>query len=169
MDLNPCRCGEVEFEPQHWLEQVGDQLVANYQGTCPGCGTDRMFRFELDSEPPPPAPAYGGDKPSQLIDPGQFLWVAEQLAGSVPADPGELDSTEDQEEAVEALETAVAALEEVLKFVPAGADAVPEEAFTAPEGWMVYQQEPGRFRRDRLRAVLAAYREMLLRHSRAAG
>jgi hypothetical protein len=169
MDLNPCRCGEVEFEPQHWLEQVSDQLVANYQGACPGCGTERSFRFELDPEPPPPPPAYGGDKPSELIDPGQFLWVAEELAGTVPADPRELTDAEEREDAVEALETSVAALEEVLKFVPPGADAVPEEAFTAPEGWMVYQEEPGRFRRDRLRAVLVTYRDMLARHTRAAG
>ncbi|MGH3658954.1 MAG: hypothetical protein ACRDUA_20050, partial [Micromonosporaceae bacterium] len=93
--------------------------------------------------------------------PGQYLWVAEQFASSVPADPAELSEAEDRDEATEALEVAIAALDEVLKFIPAGGDAVPEEAFTAPEGWMIYQQEPGRFRRDRLNAVLRAYRESL--------
>ncbi|MGH3716385.1 MAG: hypothetical protein ACRDT4_23430 [Micromonosporaceae bacterium] len=161
MDLHPCRCGEADFSPDHWLEQDGADLVARYQGSCRGCGTARDFSFVLDPELPPPPPAYGGGQPSQLIDPGQFLWVSEQFAQSVPADPAELSDPEQREESAEALETAIAALEEVLKFIPAGAEAVPEEAFTAPEGWMVYQQEPGRFRRDRLEAVLGAYRENL--------
>ena len=165
MDLNPCRCGETEFDPEHRLEKLDGALVAGYQGTCPGCGTERAFRFVLDPGMPPPPPAYGGDKPSRLIDPGQFLWVAEQLAKSVPADPADLYPGEDREEALEAVETAVAAIEEVLKFIPPGADAVPEEAFTTPEGWMVYHQEPGRFQLDRLRAVVDAYREVLTRYT----
>lgn len=160
LDLNPCQCGEVEFEPRHWLEQSGEDLLARYQGFCPGCGTQRDFSFVLDPELPPPPPAYGGDQPSKIIDPGQFLLVSEQLARTVPADPGGL-SSETREESREVLGAAIAALEEVLKFVPPGAPEVPEEAFTAPDGWMVYQQEPGRFQRVRLEAVLGAYRESL--------
>ncbi len=166
MDLNPCRCGEAEFEPRHWLEQDGDALVAVYEGDCPSCDQQRRFAFHLDPEMPPAPPAYGGTKPSRLIDPGQFLWVAEQFAKAVPADPIELREPEAREEAEEALEVAVSALEEVLKFVPSGQDSVPEEAFTAPEGWMIYHQDPGRFRRDRLEAVLASYRESLAGYRR---
>jgi hypothetical protein len=165
MDLNPCRCGEIELDPQHWLEQVGDDLVANYQGNCPDCGAERTFRFVLDPQPPPPPPGYGGGTPSRLIDPGQFLWVAEQLAATVPADPADLDPGEDREDALEAIETAVAAIEEVLKFIPPGADSVPEDVFTAPEGWMLYDQEPGRFRRERLRTLRDSYRRTLARYT----
>ncbi len=165
MDLNPCRCGEIEFAPRHWLEQQGERLIAVYEGECPGCQAVRRFEFQLVSDMPPAPPAFGGDAPSQLIDPGQFLWVAEQFASSVPADPGDLAPGESREDAQDAMATAVAAVEEVLKFIPQGADAVPEEAFTAPEGWMVYHQEPGRFRRSRLEAVLQAYREGLAAYS----
>lgn len=168
MDLNPCRCGEIEFEPKHWLEQSGDALVARYEGVCPGCGVQRSFEFALESELPPAPPAYGGDRPSQIIDPGQFLHVAQRLASAVPADPADLDDEEDPEDARDLLAMAVAALEEVLKFVPDGADRVPEEAFTAPEGWMIYHREPGRFRRERLESVLGAYRESLAAYDRQA-
>ena len=161
MDLHPCRCGNLDFEPEHWLEQNGEHLVARYQGICPGCGAKRSFEFVLDPQMPPPPPAYGGDRPSQIIDPGQFLHVSQQLAGAVPADPADLGPDEDPEEARELLRMAIAALEEVLKFIPEGADRVPEEAFTAPEGWMIYHREPGRFRRGRLEAVLEAYRHTL--------
>ncbi len=160
LDLNPCRCGEAEFEPRHWLEQEGDDLVARYEGRCPGCGTSRSFSFVLDPELPPAPPAYGGETPSRIIDPGQFLLVSEQLARHVPADPSELPESE-REAAYELLAVAVAALEEVLKFIPPEAESVPEEAFTAPEGWMLYRDEPGRFRRGRLEAVAASYREGL--------
>lgn len=165
MDLNPCRCGELEFEPRHWLEQHGEHLVTTYEGECPGCGATRRFEFQLASDMPPAPPTFGGEQASQLIDPGQFLWVAEQFASSVPADPAELTPSESREEAQEALETAVAAVEEVLKFIPDGADSVPEETFTAPEGWMLYHQEPGRFQRYRLEAILEAYREGLAAYS----
>ncbi|MGH3737660.1 MAG: hypothetical protein ACRDT6_18920 [Micromonosporaceae bacterium] len=161
MDLHPCRCGEAEFSPSHWLEQDGEDLLARYEGDCGGCGTSRDFSFVLDPELPPPPPAYGGDRPSQLIDPGEFLWVSERLASTTPDDPAELPDAGEREAAAELLETAIAALDEVLKFIPSDADAVPEEAFTAPEGWMVYQKEPGRFRRERLEAVREAYRRSL--------
>lgn len=121
MDLHPCRCGNLDFEPAHWLELNGEHLVARYEGTCPGCGTKRSFEFVLDPEIPPLPPAFGGDRPSQIIDPGQFLYVSQQLASAVPADPAELGPDEDLWEAKELLRTAIAALEEVLKFSRPGA------------------------------------------------
>lgn len=161
MDLHPCRCGSVDFDPDHWLEQRGEHLVAVYQGNCPGCGAHRSFDFVLDRQPPPAPPAFGGDEPSQIIDPGQFLHVSQALASVMPADPAELGPDEDPDEARELLLMAIAALEEVLKFIPPGGDRVPETAFTEPDGWMVYHREPGRFRRDRLEAVMGAYRRCL--------
>lgn len=157
MDLNPCQCGEIDFEPQHWVEQSGHQLVACFVGTCRGCGTARSFHFALEQEMPPPPPAFGGDSPSRIIDPGQFLWVAEELAAWASADPADR-ADESEDGVVEAITTAVAAVEEALKFIPAGADAVPEEAFNAPESWLRYQRDPSRFHRDRLLDVLEEYR-----------
>lgn len=168
MDLHPCRCGELDFEPDHTVEQRADHLITRYEGRCPGCGVSRTFEFVLDPELPPAPPAYGGDRPSSIIDPGQFLHVGRQLASAMPADPEELRTGEDFEDARELLAMAIAAVAEVLKFVPAGADRVPEEAFTAPDGWMIYHQDPGQFTRNRLQATLHAYQQVLETYDRAA-
>lgn len=168
MDLHPCRCGELDFEPDHTVEQRGEHLVARYEGRCPGCGVERTFEFTLDPEMPVAPPGIGGDRPSQIIDPGQFLHVARQLASAMPADPTELRGDEEFEDARELLAMATAALAEVLKFIPEGADRVPEEAFTAPEGWMIYHEDPGQFTRGRLQSTLRAYQEVSAAYDRAA-
>ena len=51
------------------------------------------------------------------------------------------------------LAVARAAVDEVVKFVPAGQDAVPEDEFWTPEGRAVRDAEPGRFRLERLLVV----------------
>jgi hypothetical protein len=58
------------------------------------------------------------------------------------------------------LAVAQAAVVEVIKFVPAGADAVPEDEFWTPEGQAVRAAEPGRFRLDRLLTTRDAYAEL---------
>jgi hypothetical protein len=112
---------------------------------------------------PPPPPAYGGPQPSQIICPGQFALVADRAAASAELVPAELP----RERLLRSRE-ALAAQEEILKVIPAGADAVPAEAFTSWEGRQLYAAEPGRFRRYRLEAVATAYREALTDHDRAA-
>lgn len=107
---------------------------------------------------PPPPPAFGGQQPSTIICPGEFLLVAAEAASSAPADPTGL-SDRQRGTTRDALARAVAAVEEVLKFIPEGADAVPETAVTSSAGTALYSQDPGRFSRARLEAVLAAYRE----------
>ena len=61
----------------------------------------------------------------------------------------------------EDLDIARAALEEVIKFLPDGADSVPDNAFWTERGRAVRDREPGRFRRARLAAVLDVYRKQL--------
>ena len=60
---------------------------------------------------------------------------------------------------------AIGALVEVLKFIPRGADAVPEESISSDLGRKVYASEPGRFGRARLEAVIGAYRDVLAGYS----
>lgn len=167
MDLHICSCGESRFEARHVLNQsAGGPLLAVYEGTCPRCGLARRFTFTLDEALPPPPPAFGGPRPSSIICPGEFLLVAAQAAGSAPADPNGL-SGQQRATARNALATAAAAVEEVLKFIPEGADAVPQAAVTSSAGAALYSREAGRFSRARLGAVLAAYRGSLTAYAPA--
>ncbi|MBX7270186.1 hypothetical protein KIF24_31955 [Micromonospora sp. Llam7] len=157
MDLHPCSCGATGFPRQSTVVTLDDgDLASRYTGACVGCGQEREFVFRL---PPLVAPAgggfrYGGDEPSQLLDPGEWLLVSDAYAGQVPAQPS---AGEAGQRARAALSRAVAALDEVGKFIPTGADAVPPDAFTSDRGRQLHQREPGRFRRDRLAAIRDAY------------
>ncbi|PPK65264.1 hypothetical protein V5P93_003702 [Actinokineospora auranticolor] len=161
IDLHPCHCGEHRLQVEHSLRaDPGGALVADYWGTCPRCGAGRTFVFELDEEIPPPPPAYGGDRPSRILCPGQFMRYSTRLAGAVRADPRGVSAGE-RVRAAGMLELAVAAAVEVVKFIPPNGDAVPAQAFTSPEGLAEYQAEPGRFRRVRLEANLEVLRGVL--------
>lgn len=164
IDLTPCECGARTLDPGHHLRSEPDgSLSAIYEGDCPGCGRSRQFVFTLDPRLPPPPPAFGGPDPSRIICPGQFMQESIEAARRAHTDPTGL--TPRQRASSQAnLEYAVAALAEVMKFIPAGADAVPAGAFTSREGRNLYDTEPGRFRGYRLQAVIEAYQELLDRH-----
>jgi hypothetical protein len=159
IELHPCTCGERRGPTKHKLVSSDEGLVAVYEGPCPKCGTPRRFDFLLDPEIPP-GTKLGGDKPSRIIDAGEFLAVADDAARSVPADTSALDDAGKQRARI-LMQRAVDALEEVLKFVPAGADRVPADALFTGSGKEVYLREPGRFRAVRLQAVLGVYRDAL--------
>ncbi|HEY8473820.1 MAG TPA: hypothetical protein VIL37_14455 [Natronosporangium sp.] len=164
MYLHPCRCGEAEFEWQdHEIVTGNGWLVAIYSGECGRCGRPRSFEFALAPEPSPPPPALGGDQPSRIIDPGEFLATAEELAADVPADPAEVDDDEFHA-ARDAVAFAVACVDEVLKFIPAEAELVPTEAIRRAASRRRYRRAPEQFsrrwlteRRDEYRRLLAAY------------
>ncbi|MET7426484.1 hypothetical protein [Dactylosporangium sp. NPDC005555] len=169
MDLQPRPgCGFDGFEwDSHSTQVRGEDPVSVCQGSCPDCGTAREFEFvRIGQEPPPPA--LGGPEPSRLIDPGQFLSLAREAAALVPASPA-LCPPDQIADAREAIAVAVAAMDEVGKFVPAGADAVPVEAFTSEAGRALYGADPTQFRRRRVDAVTASYREVLTAYQVARG
>ena len=161
MDLRPCPCGESRFPRQSSVVALDDgDLASRYTGACASCGEEREFLFRL---PPTIGGAgigfrYGGDEPSQLLDPGEWLMVSDTYASSVPAGS---TTGEAGQRARAALTRAVAALDEVGKFIPAGGDSVPPDTFVNERGRQLHQREPGRFRRDRLTAVRDAYAGML--------
>ncbi|RIV34360.1 hypothetical protein [Micromonospora radicis] len=160
MDLHACPCGSTRFPRNSAVVALPDgDLASRYTGRCAGCGEEREFLFRLPATPGGAGAGfrYGGDEPSQLLDPGEWLFVADAYAGSVPAE----STGEAGQRAKAALTRAVAALDEVVKFVPAGADSVPADAFSSEQGRQLHQREPGRFRRDRLAAVRAAYAGLL--------
>jgi hypothetical protein len=163
MRLQPCdTCGETEFDPDSSVVMVDGELASRYSGACPRCGTIREFTFLLPDEvifPDELEPEFGDDRPSQLLDPGDWMWLADATAGAAPAEPTGLSEAERRDALID-LRTAAAAVGEVLKFIPDGADEVPSEAFRSARGRAVYAREPGRFRRGRLVVVRDTYREI---------
>ncbi len=154
MDQHPCpKCGDIEFDRQSAVMTEGDVLCARYFGACRTCGTMREFIFEL---PPKQRPIgnqveFGGSDTSRILDPGEWMAISEYYAKLDPGTPDDLD-------------IARAALEEVIKFLPDGVDRVPDSAFTTERGRAVLAREPGRFRRERLAAVLDVYRKQLAKY-----
>ncbi|WP_227998990.1 hypothetical protein [Nocardia australiensis] len=160
LKLQLCRqCGESRCEFRSSVVYVGDVLASRYTGRCPRCDVERVYEFQLPDEVPPPhgdGVRFGGDEPSQLMDPGVWLWYSDVAAKQAPLDTKGLDEQAIRS-ARHALATALAAVEEVLKFIPPGADAVAASAFTSPDGRAVYDSEPGRFSRSRLSAIRDYY------------
>src|SRR5688500_13011920 len=82
MDLHPCACGEIRFPRTSSVVTSPDGVLASrYAGTCPQDGTEREFLFRLPERVLAPpldgAVMYGGSEPSELIDPGEWLSVAD--------------------------------------------------------------------------------------------
>jgi hypothetical protein len=103
---------------------------------------------------------YGDARPSELLDAGEWLWVADSYARSVPAEPHRLPEPE-RRRARTRLASAATAIDEALRLIPPGLDRVPSGAVRSPVGASVYLREPGRFRAARLTAVRDAYRSAL--------
>jgi hypothetical protein len=141
---------------------AGD-LASRYRGRCPSCDTEREFVFRIPEDvlfPPEDRIRYGDDRPSELIDAGEWVWLADYITTRIPADPAEIPA-EDRARVRYDLTAAVAAMEEALKFVPAGADRLPPDALWTDRGREVYQARPSRFIRGVLGAVRDAYQELV--------
>jgi ribosomal protein S27AE len=164
MELQPCdNCGEGAFSPDSVLVEVDGDLASRYAGPCPRCGIEREFLFRVPEDvvlPDPENPTFGENLPSQLVDPGQWLWFADVMARGAPAEPSEQMTPQQRRQARYDLLMAAAAIDQVLLFVPDGADTVPESAAWTQTGHRVYSAEPGRFHRRRLDVVRRTYREL---------
>ena len=162
MDLRPCACGERRFERKSAVVTLDGDLASRYTGACARCGTERRFEFRIPQEilqPPPTGVLFGGAEPSELLDPGEWLSVADDHARRVPVN-AKLDG-DALRAARHDLATAVAALDEIRKFAPPGAVEVPMSAFFTPLGRAIWDKEPGRFRLARLAAVRQAYADAI--------
>jgi hypothetical protein len=163
MELHPCdACGELEFAPGCSILMVDGELASRYAGPCPRCGTAREFTFRLPADatfPDEDEPVFGDATPSELVDAGEWLWLADLIGGTIPAQPAGLTGDQ-REQARYDLRTAAAAVAEALKFIPPDADEVPAQALWHPRGRHLYQDQPARFRRHRLEAARRAYRDL---------
>ncbi len=163
MGLHPCECGEAASQQESAVIEAGDDLARRYSLTCSSCGRQREFTFRLPEEAMLPAAGttvFGDGTPSELLDPGEWLWVADRYARAAPSNVSQLDQ-DGLRQARRQVAAAEAAMNEVLAFVPDGGDAVPREAFRTERGRAVYEAEPGRFSRARLEIVRDTYREIL--------
>ncbi|WP_225731156.1 MULTISPECIES: hypothetical protein [unclassified Nocardia] len=163
MDMTPCDCGDTRFERADALHPLGDgRFVRQYTGTCETCREPREFTFLLpdDAETPAGDLEFGGPLPSQLIDAGGWLWVADEYAAAVPPNPYLLDGAE-RDQVATWLASAIAALDEVRKFIPPGGAELPPTRLWTRLGLDMYARDPGRLRLDRLQATQDAYRDYL--------
>lgn len=145
LELSPCPdCGSTRTD---WHDQQLDDVLS-CTGVCAGCGAFREYLFS-----PPRHPyddEFGGPEPSELIDAGQWLALADRIAGQVAAG-------DRSEQARAAMAVARQAVAEVVKFVPPAADAVPDEAFWTAAGRAERALDPGRFRLERLLVIRDSY------------
>lgn len=137
-----------------------------FELTCGSCGTVREFTFQVPETPAPQTGrlSFGDERPSELLDPGEWLTLADTMLSSVPEDPTRLPD-EDRARAREDLEVARAALDEVLKFIPADRTAVPRFSFWTEQGQRLSVRERWRFDRQELVAQRSQCERLLLRLS----
>jgi hypothetical protein len=181
MELRPCDCGETRLDSQGTAARAeAGGWLQEYVGFCPRCGRRRSFTFEMPPGPTVPRVdiSYGPpDEPSRLLDPGEWLTVADAFADNARLVLSAVDPTgDDLGDAYHLLMAAEAATAEVLKFLPPDATRVPASAFRAEAGLPVLEVAPERFEAaalgrdlaDRHRA-LAEFEARFARGSKADG
>lgn len=154
IELHPCACGEgrLAVTASDLLQDADNSLARRRKGTCPGCQHPREFIFGVPEVEESGGASwelfFGGDTPSQIIDAGEWLDIAQRLAKSVPHSRSLRPSK--RREGREVLTEAVAAINEVLKFIPVGVAEVPDEAFWSDRGLQKRTEDSVQFQRGSL-------------------
>lgn len=170
MRLHPCACGSVSRTAQmHATGVIAQGLTSEHEFVCQGCGTERRFVFRLPGLAPQYTDRYGGPDPSQIIDAGEWRIVALQAmerglqlrrrtSGVRRLFSGEKERNAVRREFEEALD----AYEEMLKFLPPGAERMPDSAFFTARGRRIRTQEPSvAFTRSFVEAMIDGVRSDL--------
>lgn len=130
MDLHPCLCGCATFDRASSVVDTPDGLCSQYRGTCADCGERREFTFLLPDVPfeiDTDADLFGGEGTSDLLDPGEWMFVADRYADAVPQSVPAA-ATERSESRL-LLATAFAAVTEAIAYADPDTGQVPEAAF----------------------------------------
>lgn len=161
MDLHPCdQCGSVDTTWDSALTSDEGEPARRYHGVCADCQAPREFVFRLPERPAVPGPDdaifFGGPEPSQLLDAGEWALVSAMgiHEGSAPLTG---DATEDAHRK-QSFALGVAALSEMVKFIPDGAEEMPESAFWTPHGQAERDKYPRQFNRSYLEQRIPAFR-----------
>jgi hypothetical protein len=164
LDLYPCDCGGDDERRDSGVRLDGATWIVRYTCVCAACGRPRVVEFRQPDVParPPTGGWSVGTHPSELLDAGEWLWVADRYAGA-PATPDGLTPAEIAQAHAD-LVSAAEAVGEVLKFVPDGASEVPDEALWSNRGSRVFQEDPRRFLRPKLEHLRDLYRRLAAAH-----
>lgn len=132
---HPCLCGEASIEGFDYVcgALADGRTMALYRGTCPSCGRNRRIFSWFLRYPDPYWDFHlaGMPEPSQIIGPHEFL------ADILPADPMADPATVPIAEYTKLFPTngsALRAVNELAKFLPDGADEIPDDAYRGG-GW----------------------------------
>lgn len=167
IDVTPCECGELRLPRVATSFSWPDGSPGvRYAGTCPNCGRERIFDFRLpvvSEDVPADGEVIFGLRsvPSELLDLGQWVAVAEAYAGAVPADAADLTG-EQRDLARLRLMAAIGAILEALKFVRHHTgEGLTESAFWTEMGRATYAQDPQRFTAFSLEMLEREYEQRL--------
>ncbi|MFI1988195.1 hypothetical protein [Actinoplanes sp. NPDC020271] len=164
LDLVSCECGGLGLTARSEAVRFEDGTAGRrYAARCEACGRERELVFRVPAiaqdGPGRDRVVYGlGERASELLDPAQWLWVAERYAAAVPPEI-DLLSDKDRITARGWLMAAVAAIGEVEKFQ--GRDGIPPEAFWTGPGRAWYEREPYAFQTGRLTDLRRGYERRL--------
>jgi len=89
--LQPCHvCGSKDCAFDSAVLRVDGELVGRYRGGCAVCGAEREYLFRIPEQvlvPPADGVRFGDERPSQLLDPGVWLWYSDRCA-TLALEPG---------------------------------------------------------------------------------
>lgn len=155
LDLHPCQCGSARYDRRSDVVEIDGRLCVVYSCDCHDCKAQRECAFELPEEPTVQIDPVRGQfglaaGRSELLDPGEWITVADKLAAAASAT---------QPEALQLLGQAIAAIAEVRMFCDDTIAGVPQSAMRSTVGKHIYATEPGRFDAPRLAVVQNAYED----------
>jgi uncharacterized protein YjbI with pentapeptide repeats len=148
------------------LDLIGSGTSWSLTGACIRCGARRSHAWQTEGHPvhgARPMRQLGDERPSQIIRVGQFMGELDRLLPLV-VEPAQLEPTQ-WRAVLAASERALTCLFELLKFVPASMDAIPDTGLTDAER-RDHAARPERYRKtwlqgelDHLLAVRGRYGE----------
>lgn len=150
VQLHPCACGtsRVEFLASAVLT-TATGMAQRHKYLCRGCQQPREFLCALPERPLHlPEHHYGDERPSELLDPGEWLWVSVRHAALATQSGG-----------ARLWQDAAAAVDEAIKFVPLGAAQIPADTIPSDLGNAVRKAMPAAFTREALLERANRYRQ----------
>jgi hypothetical protein len=145
------------------LRELGPELVLT--GPCPRCRRPREVRFrprrDPRTRPRPPRLELGGPEPSELIRPVQLVAELDRLGPAIDWSPEQLAPVAWRANG-QVMDRAARCALELVKFIPDGADAIPDAALD-DAGAADRRARPERYRREWLVAERDRYLELIER------